>query len=48
MAKQTIEIKRTSVTIKPKTSSGTTSYKRPSQSNRSTRGNRTNYTLYKK
>lgn len=48
MAKATqVAYKKTTVTIKPKSSSDT-SFKRPSQSNRSTRGNRTNYTLHKK
>lgn len=48
MAKATqVTYKKTTVTIKPKSSSGT-SFKRPSEANRSTRGNRTHYTLHKK
>ena len=47
MARQKIEIKKTTVTIKPKSSSGS-SFKKPSELNRSTRGNRTNYTIRKK
>ena len=48
MAKATqVTYKKTTVTIKPKSSSGS-SFKKPSESNRSTRGNRTNYTIRKK